>query len=285
MHSNYVMVGCVWALLSLSTIAHAAERTMPEQCDDLAAAWKDRLLAERFEVVVAPPFVIAGNGGQATLTAFRDRTILAAKDALDAMYFKTPVDRPILIFLFADAPSYKKLARKWFNDTDLPHYGFYRHHNRTMLMNIATGGGTLVHELTHALIAADFPGVPDWFNEGFASLYEQCSINGKTITGHPNWRLAGLQKAIRDKKLRPIADMIQDDDFRNDERVGINYAQARYLMLYLQERKQLQLYYTSFRDARKEDPTGLETLKALIGPEKWKDFDREWQDWVLTLRF
>src|SRR5205809_422641 len=81
------------------------------------------------------------------------------------------------------------LAKKWFDDDDVPHYGFYRHRDHTMLMNVGTGTGTLVHELTHALIAPDFPNVPDWFNEGFASLYEQCSLGPDTITGHENWRL------------------------------------------------------------------------------------------------
>ena len=41
-------------------------------------------------------------------------------------------------------------------------------------MNIDTGGGTLVHEIVHPFIAANFPECPAWFNEGLASLYEQC---------------------------------------------------------------------------------------------------------------
>ena len=106
-------------------------------------------------------------------------------------------------------------------------------------MNVGTGTGTLVHELTHALIAPDFPNVPDWFNEGLASLYEQCSLGPDTITGHENWRLPALQKAIQSGKLRPLSELIADDDFRNNERVGLNYAEARYLMFYLQEKGQL----------------------------------------------
>lgn len=259
--------------------------SMDAQCHDLADQWKERLATEKFDVVVAEPFVIAGNGGRASLEAFRDRTIVAAQQALNATYFKTPADRPIFILLFKDAGTYKALAKKWFNDNDVPHYGFYRHHDRTMLMNIATGGGTLVHELTHALIAPDFPNVPDWFNEGLASLYEQCTIDGKTITGLPNWRLAGLQKAIRTDALRPLTEMMEDDDFRNEDRVGINYAQARYLMLYLQERRQLPAFYKAFRDGHATDPTAVETLKKLIAPQSMDDFDKDWRKWVLTLRF
>src|SRR5207245_82937 len=132
---------------------------------------------------------------------------------------------------------------------------FYRHNDHAMLMNVSTGTGTLVHELTHALIAPDFPTVPDWFNEGLASLYEQSQfgLEAKSIKGLPNWRLPALQKAMKEGTLHSLPEMIGDEDFRNDERVGINYAEARYLMFYLQEKNLLQKYYTDFRAAAKED--------------------------------
>ena len=68
-------------------------------------------------------------------------------------------------------------------------------------MNIATGGGTLVHEIVHPFVAANFPQCPSWFNEGLASLYEQSGEEAGHIHGYTNWRLAGLQKAIRGKRL------------------------------------------------------------------------------------
>lgn len=265
------------------SVVHAAGSK--EACDRLAKDWDARFKAAGFEVVVADPFVIAGNGPAREIAAYRDRTILAAKEALEAAYFKKHVEQPILILLFKDADSYQKLAKEWFDDDDVPHYGFYRHADRTMLMNITTGGGTLVHELVHALIAPDFPDVPDWFNEGFASLYEQCNINDGTITGLPNWRLPALQKAIRAGKLRPLVEMMEDDDFRNEDRVGINYAHARYLIYYLQQAGKLKMFYTRFRDNVKDDPTGVETLKAVLAPKSLEQFDKEWQAWVLKVRF
>ena len=33
-------------------------------------------------------------------------------------------------------------------------------------MNISTGGGTLVHEIVHPFIEANFPACPPWLNEG-----------------------------------------------------------------------------------------------------------------------
>ena len=152
-----------------------------------------------------------------------------------------------------------------------------------MLMNISTGGGTLVHELVHALIKPDFPTVPSWFNEGLASLYEQSNIDGDTITGLKNWRLPALKQAIRQDQLRSFEELMADPDFYGKEHVGLNYAQARYLMMYLQDKHLLQKFYRNFRAGAKDDPTGIETLKQLIAPKKLPEFEREWRAWVFSL--
>ena len=252
----------------------------------LLAEWKDRFDAERLNYLVAGPFVIAGDGSPARLARYRDGTVLGATRALRATYFdRAAPAEPVLIFLFESAEPYRRLAKAWFNDDDVPHYGFFRRRDRVMLMNVGTGTGTLVHELVHALMAPDFPDVPDWFNEGLASLYEQCSLNVDSIKGHENWRLPALQKAIRAGTLRPLRELIADGDFYDDARVGLNYAQARYLLFYLQEKGLLRAYYRAFRDNAATDPTGLNTLEKLIAPRGLDAFDREWRKWVLTLRF
>ena len=94
-----------------------------------------------------------------------------------------------------------------------------------------------------------------------------------------------LHSAIRNDELRPLAEMIADEDFRANERVGLNYAQARYLMFYIQEKGLLSDYYAKFRDAAKEDPNGLKTLEALVAPQSLEAFEKDWRAWVLTLRF
>src|SRR3954468_5656698 len=228
-------------LTSTAAAAPTAPAPSPElraKCDALLAKWKDKFAAEKFNTVVAPPFVVAGDGSRAELRRYVDGTILPATRALRAMYFKKESAEPTLILLFESAEPYKRLAKEGFDDDDVPHYGFYRRRENVMLMNISTGGGTLVHEMTHALLAPDFPTCPDWLNEGIASLYEQSSFGpgGDTIRGHENWRLPALQKAIKEKTLRPLTELIADTHFYADERVGINYAQARYLMMYLQEK-------------------------------------------------
>jgi hypothetical protein len=251
----------------------------------LLEKWKARFDAERFNYTVAGPFVIAGDGSAARIARYRDGTVLAAARALRATYFDKPPEEPVLILLFERAEPYKRLAKQWFGDADVPHFGFFRRSDGVMLMNVGTGTGTLVHELVHALMAPDFPDVPDWFNEGLASLYEQCSLSGDTIKGHENWRLPDLQASIRKDRLRPLEEMIRDKQFYGDPLVGINYAQARYLMFYLQEKGLLADYYRRFRDNVKNDPTGLITLKQVLNVEDLSGFDKTWRAWVLKLRY
>ena len=260
-------------------------RTLEAKTQALLEEWKPKLDAEGFSYTTSGPFVIAGDGGRAKLARYRDGTVVAAERALRATYFDKPPADPVLILLFERPGPYRRLAKKWFGDDDVPHFGFFRRSDGVMLMNVGTGTGTLVHELVHALMAPDFPDVPDWFNEGLASLYEQCSLSGDTIKGHENWRLPDLQQAIRTDKLRPLAEMIEDEQFYDAKLTGINYAQARYLMFYLQEKGLLKEYYRRFRDNVKADPTGLKTLKQVLKTDDLDDFDKTWRKWVLTLRF
>jgi hypothetical protein len=272
-------------LLLLACAGPASQPAIVARTDALVKEWKDRLTEENLRYLVCPPFVIAGAGTRGRLVRYRDGTVLAAARALRATYFEKEPEQPVLILLFEDAKEYARLSKKWFDDEDVPHFGYYRHADHVMVMNVGTGTGTLVHELTHALIAPDFPGVPSWFNEGLASLYEQSSIQGDRIEGLVNWRLPHLQKAIRAGKLRPFPELMADPHFYRNDLVGLNYAQARYLMLYLQEQHLLRSYYREFRDHAREDPTGVKSLEAVIAPQTLDAFEKEWRAWTRRPRY
>ena len=58
-----------------------------------------------------------------------------------------------------------------------------------------TAAGTILHELFHLLVRAEFGDIPQWLDEGIASLYEVSGRRGDHYMGLPNWRgpvLAGL---------------------------------------------------------------------------------------------
>ena len=153
-------------------------------------------------------------------------------------------------------------------------------------MNIATGGGTLVHEIVHPFVEADFPGCPPWLNEGLGSLYEQSGEREGRIVGYTNWRLAGLQRAIKENRVPPFEDLLRANEHRfYEEDKGTNYAQARYLCYYLQEKGLLVRFYKEFRAARAADPSGYETLKSVLGEQDMAAFKVRWEAFVSGLVF
>jgi hypothetical protein len=153
-------------------------------------------------------------------------------------------------------------------------------------MNIATGGGTLVHEIVHPFMEANFPDCPAWFNEGLGSLYEQCGDRDGRIWGRTNWRLAGLQRAIRAGNIQSLETLCNTTsvEFYTDAH-GINYAQARYLCYYLQEQGLLGRFYRKFRVNVTRDPSGYTTLQEILGRPDMAAFQERWQMFVLGLRF
>jgi hypothetical protein len=165
-------------------------------------------------------------------------------------------------------------------------YGYYSRKDRALVMNISTGGGTLVHEIVHPFIESNFPDAPAWLNEGLGSLYEQCDERDGHIYGNTNWRLAGLQSAIEENVVPSFAELtaMDDDTFYGDDS-GVNYAASRYLLYYLQERGLLVRFYKSFHAARKTDPSGHQSLKKTLGEDDMAAFEKRWKKFVLGLSF
>ncbi len=205
---------------------------------------------------------------------------------MQARYFPTRPDRPITVLLFRGEESYNRYSAAAFGDSNVSIYGYYKPSARTLLVNTATGTGTLLHELTHALMAFEMPDAPDWFNEGLASLHEQCQFRsddrGPWIEGLANWRLAGLQNVIRQQRLRPLADLMEHDDFRG-ARIGTNYAQARYFCLYLQRQGKLEQFFRELAKHRDTDPCGTATTARVLGEQAWSTIDTDFQQFVLQL--
>ncbi len=253
--------------------------------DRHVARLKAKLGDEAFTIIVEPPFVVIGDEAADRVGERATNTVKWAVDRLKQSYFDHDPTMIIDIWLFADRESYESHAEKFFGAKPHTPYGYYSPQYRALVMNIATGGGTLVHEIVHPFIAANFPQCPSWFNEGLASLYEQSGeANGK-IVGYVNWRLNGLQQTIRAGRLQSFEDLCNTstDQFYNHDS-GANYGQARYLCLYLQQHDLLQKFYRQFRENVKTDPTGYTTLQAVLGERDMGDFQKGWEAWALSLR-
>ena len=156
---------------------------------------------DEFTVVIEKPFVVIGDGPAKNVKRWATGTIRWAVAQVKNEYFKNDPDHIINIWLFKDKESYEANTKKLFGSVPSTPYGYYSPSDKVLVMNISTGGGTLVHEIVHPFMAANFEACPSWFNEGLASLYEQSSEKDGRIVGLTNWRLRGLQLAIKDGLL------------------------------------------------------------------------------------
>lgn len=232
---------------------------------------------------IEEPFVVVGDQGDDALA--RDaRTVRWAADKLEADFFAKRPTKILDIYLFHDAASYERGVKLLTTDAPDTPYGFYSPSAQGLFMNIATGGGTLVHEIVHPYVEADFPDAPPWLNEGLGSLFEQSAEQDGHIVGLTNWRLAGLQRAIEQGDVPTFSSLMHlgSNEFYGDDQ-GINYAESRYLLYYLQQTGKLRGFYKAFRAAHAKDPSGFQTLTKTVGD--LEKLQPAWQSWVAKLKF
>lgn len=265
---------------------NAAESTADAATDfeTHVAQLKKRLPSNDFTIVVQSPFVVIGDEPADAVKQHSEDTVKWAVDKLKQDYFTKDPKDILDIWLFKDAASYEKNARLLFNDKPSTPYGYYSSEHKALIMNISTGGGTLVHEIVHPFMEANFPACPPWLNEGMGSLYEQCGEEDGHIYGYVNWRLPGLQKAIKAGQVPAFKTLMAMDPhtFYGDG-TGVNYAQSRYLCYYLQEKKLLVKFYKRFHANQKTDPSGFQTLKAILRESDMDQFKRKWERFVVAL--
>lgn len=252
--------------------------------DELTAhadALKQRLAGQGYTVVVEAPFVVVGDESAKKVRS-RVSFVRWVVRLLEQDYFARRPDKIIEIWLFRNERTYRRGAKKFFEDEPNTPYGYYSSADNALVMNIGPGAGTLSHELVHPYIEANFPDAPSWFNEGLASLYEQPRERDGHMWGTTNWRLPGLQKMIRDKALPSLETLLSSTsagfyDARYDA-----YAYARFLCQYLQDHGKLRDFYKKF-SADTKDLTGKKALEAVLGTDL-AAFEPAFKKWALSLR-
>jgi hypothetical protein len=242
-----------------------------------------------FTVVVEPPFVVLGDESPEVVQRRATHTVKWAVDKLKLEYFQRDPAEIIDIWLFRDRASYTNHARQLFQDTPTTPFGYYSATHRALIMNIATGGGTLVHEIVHPFMRPNFPDCPAWFNEGLASLYEASAEREGHIRGLINWRYKGLEQAIKEGRtvtFQRLTSTTEQEFYGGGNGAGYSryYGQVRYLCYYLQEKGLLAKFYRECVAHAQRDPTGYATLQRVLGERDMQAFQTKWEKYVLGLR-
>lgn len=283
------MTRAAWSIifaLLLGTAAYSITDTSPAAFERKALQLKTKLKGRGFTVIVERPFIVVGDEPADRVTFWANDIIRGTVARLKQDYFAKDPTEVLEIWLFKDEVSYRKHAREFLGDEPDTPYGYYSPSKNALVMNIATGGGTLVHEIVHPFVEVNFPNAPAWFNEGLGSLYEQSGVVDGRIYGYTNWRLRGLQNGLRAKIVPTFKAMtsMPDGEFYR-EATGTNYAQARYLCYYLQEKGLLRKFYKDFVANAKTDPTGYTTLQDVLAERDMMAFQRKWEAFVMKLTF
>ena len=246
-------------------------------------------LPEDFHVFVQKPFVVIGNEREGVVRKHSDETVKWAVNRLKLMYFEKDPDHIINVWLFKDAKTYDHYIKTYYKHTPASKFGYYSPGHKALFANMSYGTGTLVHEIVHPLMLANFPKCPSWFNEGMAALYEQSNDRDGRMLAQTNQRLKQVHAAIMKKRLPPLQTLMstsREEFYRGRDRI-LNYAEARYLCYYLEKKNLLGTFYHQFRANVDEDPTGYETLKEVLGEdgEDMAQFQRKWEYWLLMRRY
>jgi hypothetical protein len=237
-----------------------------------------------FTIHIIGPWVIATDLPANKSEHFLEGTIATYAAQIQRQLFRKQArSKPAKVLLFKDRNSYERGCKKLFAKMPDTPYGFYSRLHNSLAMNIGTGGGTLLHEMVHAMAEEDFPTIPAWLNEGLGSLYEASDMreNG-TVIGVKNWRYNELLPAINGKYATSLENLLKqtDNEFYGPNST-LNYAVSRYLMQYLQEEGKLETFYTRIRD--RTDPNPAATLKAIFGNQSLDQIESNYHKWIKKL--
>jgi hypothetical protein len=185
-------------------------------------------------------------------------------------------DAPVTLCLLADDRRYRAVAEA-IDEHPPSMWGFYLPARRVALINWGQSVGNLRHELVHPLIGDDFPGIPEWLNEGIAALYGTARPTSHGFEFLVNYRLRDLQRAMRLGELPTIAELAQSTAAEMyGPHAAVYYAMARYVLLYVEHQGKLEELYAALRDARPADRAAI--LARYLD-------DRSFVAWAKRLRF
>lgn len=251
------------------------------RCQRTAETLRQRSRLE-WSILVQPPFVLTGDLSREGLEALYEETIAPTALALEVDYFDQGPRAPIALIVLSSDEKYRAAMKRFGHARREEYSGLYAREERTVILNLSTGAGTVAHELTHALAHADFPNMPEWFDEGLASLHEESefSEDGRHLFGRDNWRVRFLHEAEQRGCWKPFERLLTNP-FAEPDRAALDYALARYLCLYLQEHGVLSAYYRKCRGQIAHDATGREALLRIFPGQTLAEIDADFRAWLL----
>jgi len=235
--------------------------------------------------VIEPAFVLAAPAGTP------EQEFIEAEAELRRLYAGLagaglgvpPGGAATALYLLPDAGSYQTFCVARWDRPCVSDRGFFVPSDGLAVVDLVNGGTlTVLHEAVHPLVLARFPGIPTWFYEGLAALYEtpRYAKNG-VLHGDRKARIGYIPHEQR--KLAPRARL--DTLFAMDEtafrkRESENYAVARFVCLWLEEKGHLWPFFHRFREIAWRD-SGAQAFRDVVGLTL-AEAQPVWESWVIA---
>jgi hypothetical protein len=275
--------------------------------DPERAAGQAQALYPRAEIRVAENVVIVSHTGHSQdQMASIARTLDRFMGFLDDTYGIAPPDYFLSIHLVESQFAVSQMANTLHGlDVSAASVGYAFVDDGSVVGAVRdTAVGTIFHELFHLLVRSGFGDVPQWLDEGIASLYEVSGRSADTYFGLVNWRgrvlellwneRPSVEELIRSEwflfddpeQLR----VLQSDDLEGFTDYGEGrdqaavMAMARYFLLYLEQRGELVNVYTAIRDRGFSEIDGparehaVRLVEETLG-RTTAELDAEFSDW------
>lgn len=147
--------------------------------------------------------------------------------------------------------------------------------------NYAVGLSIYAHELTHALVRKEYPEAPVWLNEGLATMFGHCRVEGGQLRYVFGSSLAALQHGVRDGGVLPLEQLFAST---NTKFLGLGhgpyYDAAELFCRYLHSRNLLVQIYIEMRDGRGKGVNGSDTVARVAG-RTLEELEKDWHEWLL----
>lgn len=162
--------------------------------------------------------------------------------------------------------------------------GLYEHRPRRLVAKDI--GATLRHEFVHLMHYGHMERLkqqhPLWIQEGLASLYEDYTLVGSSITFLPNDRSNVVQRNVKGARTAEWPDLFGLSASKFMMSAGALYPQVRSIFEYLAAEKKLAAWYkeyTTGANGYSIDKSGAKAMEAVFS-KPLKEIEKGWKAWV-----
>lgn len=178
--------------------------------------------------------------------------------------------KPIILFLSDDPVRLIELINELYPNlrfrSNHPFLGYFNKRDNVIFATVLGGYGTLLHEMIHTLIHADYPKAPGWLAEAFATIYERTLWKNNRLIPLPNWRMDRMD-------LEDVAPLNIYKKYKGDIELGfLDLAKLRLLYIYLDELDQLQAFYRAVKASNGNESASQTAIKLGVEEAAWRDF-------------